>query len=188
MSSFTEKFLGQLPKVDKKKFGNGVKGNLDTVSFIKKTARKYAGHPTVRRLAEKILNEKGTRSHDHISEAYAIGEYIQKNCRYLKDPHKIEQLQEPTLMIERMAKGTCRGDCDDMVLLCLTLLLAVGIQPYVRIVKYRKEFPSYQHIYVVVYERNYRDKKHTRVVLDCIVKDKFIGYEVPHADGREIKI
>jgi len=180
--------LGNIPKMDKQTFGNGVKGNLDTVSFIKDCARKYSGHPLVRRFTEEILESYGTRSHDHINEAYAIGEYIQKNCRYMKDPNKIEQLQEPTLMIKRMEEGKCRGDCDDMVLLTLTCLLSAGIQPYVKIVKYNKDASGFQHIYVVVYETNYRDKKKSRVVLDCIVKDKFIGFEVPHTEGKEIKI
>jgi transglutaminase-like putative cysteine protease len=188
MKNYKERFLGNIPKMDKQTFGGGVKGNLDTVSFIKKCARKYSGHPLVRRFSEEILNEYATRSHDHVDEALAIGEYIQKNCRYLKDPNKIEQLQAPDLMIKRIRENKFRGDCDDMVLLTLACLLSVGIEPYVRIVKYRKEFPSFQHIYVVVYERNYRDTKKSRVVLDCIVKDKYMGFEVPHAEGKEIKI
>lgn len=188
MKNYMTSLLGNIPAMDKQTFGNGIKGNLDTVSFIKQCARKYAGHPLVRRFTEEILNEYQTRSHDHISEAYAIGEYIQKHVRYLKDPHTIEQLQEPTLMIKRIAEGKCKGDCDDMTLLVATCLLSIGIQPYVRIVRYSNKSSGYQHIYVVVYESNYRDKKKSRVVIDCIVKDKYIGYEVSHLEGREIKL
>ena len=48
-------------------------------------------------------------------------------------------------------------------------------------------FGNYNHIYVVVYERN-PYKEIQRVVLDCILKDKPIGTEVPHASGKEFEV
>ena len=155
---------------------------------MKKVARKYSGHPLVRELAVNILNHYGTDSHNHIDEARAIGDYVKNNVRYVKDPDKIEYLMEPTLMIKKMAMGEGRGDCDDMSCLVATLCLSVGIQPHYAIVKYKQNSPSFNHIYVVVYDRNYREKKKTRLVIDAIVKDKPIGYEVKHNEIKEIKV
>ena len=155
---------------------------------MRKVARKYSGHPLVRQLAVNILNHCNTDSHNHVDEARCIGEYVQKHVRYVKDPDGIEYLTEPVLMIKKIMEGEARGDCDDIACLIATILLAVGIQPHYAIVKYRETSKSFNHIYVVVYERNYRDKKKTRIVLDGIVKDKPIGYEVRYVEKKEIKV
>jgi hypothetical protein len=183
-----EKRLGNLPTVDKQKFKGGKKGNYQTVNTMKRVARQYSGHPLVRQLAVNILNHYDTKSHNHIDEARAIGEYIKTHVRYVKDPHAIEYLTEPTLMIKKMIKGEARGDCDDMACLIATLLLSIGIQPYYVIVRYKNRRGGYNHIYVAVYENNYRDKKKTRLAIDSIVKDRRIGYEVSHDLKKEIKV
>lgn len=183
-----EKKLGNLPTVNSQNFSGGKKGNYQTVNAMKTVARKYSGHPLIRKLAVNILNHYDVKSHNHVDEAKAIGEYIQKNVRYVKDPNGIEYLTEPSLMIKEMQKGESRGDCDDMACLIATLLLSVGIQPYYAIVRYKGKTGGYNHIYVTVYETNYREKERTRVVLDAIVKDKRMGYEVPHDKKKEIKV
>lgn len=179
--------LGKLPSVKKKKFPNGKRGNYATVQFIKSVARKYSGHQIIRQLAVNIVNHYGTKSHNHIDEAKAIADFVKRKVQYVKDPHSIEYIQEPTLIVEKIAEGTARGDCDDMVTLLCALLLSVGIQPYVAIVRYKENAGAYQHIYVVVYENNYRQKKE-RVALDAIVKDRPIGYEVNFIDKKEFLI
>ena len=179
--------LGKLPTIKKSKFPNGKRGNYATVKFIRQEARKFSGHPVVRRLAENIVNHYGTKSHNHIDEAKAIADFVKRKVQYLKDPHTIEYIQSPVLIIKKMREGKARGDCDDMVTLVCTLLLAIGIQPYVSIVRYKDKRGPFQHIYVVVYEHNYRGKNE-RVVLDAIVKDQPIGYEVNFANKKEFKI
>lgn len=180
--------LGKIPEIKKHKFPNGKRGNFATVNFIKKVAREYSGHPIVRKLAVNILNSYQTDSHNHIDEAKAIGDFVKRKIKYVKDPHGIEYIQAPDMMIRNMSEvGGSRGDCDDMVTLCASLLLSVGIQPYLVICRYKGHVGSFQHIYVCVYEHNYRSKRE-RVVLDCIVKDKPIGYEVPHESKKEFRV
>jgi hypothetical protein len=179
--------LGKIPEIKKLQFPNGKRGNYETVSFIKKVAREYSGHPVIRKLAINILNSYNTDSHNHLDEAYAIGDFVKKNIKYVKDPHSIEYIQCPEMMVRHIEQGIARGDCDDMVTLAATLLLAIGIVPHLVICKYRDHFTSFQHIYLCVYENNYRGPR-SRLVLDCIVKDQEIGYEVPHAEKKEFKV
>lgn len=152
-----------------------------------KVARERSGHPKVRKLALNILNYYNTNSHQYADEAKAIGEYVQKKLRYVKDANNIEQLHDPLTLINQIERGIARADCDDMALLIATLLLAIGHSPKFRMVRYRDNAGSYNHIYVVDYAKNGKLGPF-RVVLDAIIKDKPIGFEVPHRSGDEISI
>ena len=74
-----------------------------------------------------------------------------------------------------------------MALLIASLLLSVGHSPKFSIVRYNSSSGSYNHIYVVDYAKNGPEGPH-RIVLDAIVKNRAIGFEVPHSSGREIAI
>jgi hypothetical protein len=175
------------PKVSNRQLRRGWRGNLDTVAIMKKVAHQRKSHPLVRELALNILNHEKIPSHDYASEAIAIGRFVQKKVRYVRDISGIEQLHDPVTMIEQIRRGVSQGDCDDMSLLVATLLLSIGHRPKFRIVRYKGLSGPYQHIYVVVYEKNKRqDMK--RIVIDAIIKDKPIGFEVKHESGREILV
>jgi hypothetical protein len=152
---------------------------------MKKKAIERAKHPFVRQLVIQILNRNGTDSHNHLDEAKAIGEWVKTHVRYMKDPATMELLQDPVLMIEQASKGEARGDCDDMVLLAMTLLIGAGIKPWIKVVRYHTDFGPYNHIYLAVHENNYRGPKQW-LIIDPIVKDEPIGYEVPHASSEMI--
>jgi hypothetical protein len=172
----------------KKPLARGARGNYKTVDYMKTIARKVNGHPEVRQLAENILNYYSTPDMYYFDEALAIGEYVQKFVRYVRDPQGIEMLTDPVTMIDKLKRNEAFGDCDDMALLIATLLLSIGHQPYFAIVKYNKNNKSYQHIYVVVYTKNYGEKKNRRLVLDAIAKQYPIGFEVPSEFKKEIKV
>jgi len=156
-------------------------------------AREYSRHDLVKRLTTNILHYKNIPSHHYLDEARAIGEFVRNHVRYVKDPVGTESLQAPDMMIRMMKDaGYTMGDCDDMSLLIAAMLMSVGIKPVFRAVKYRKESPAYNHIYVVVYENNISNSDSPgpvkRIVLDAIIKDKPIGAEMPHADGRDFPV
>ena len=172
--------LDDLPKIEYLKIPGGVRGNMKTLQYMIIQARRYSGLPIVREFALWILNSKGTVSHRHRDEALAVGEYIQKGIEYAKDPVHIEYLQSPVKLIKDIRAGKARGDCDDMALLAATVLLSIGIQPYFKVVKYNPMSSGFNHIYVTTKEKNGRDTKAEELVIDCIVKDRPIGYEVSH--------
>lgn len=166
---------------------NGLAGNLQTVAFMKKIAREKAGDPRIQRFARLIVLRAGVPSHAYADEALAIGEFVQAHMRYSRDPDGIEQLQDPCLMMDDIEEGIAQGDCDDMALMIVTLLLAIGHNPFFRVVRYSDQAQSYEHIYVVDYEGN-QSEKVQRIVLDAIVKDQPMGYELPHTSGDEIAV
>lgn len=169
--------------------GEGLKGNLQTMVFMKKIARLRSRDPLPRKLALEILAKARVPSNHFRSECTAIGNWVLKNIRYVKDPDEVEYLQDPVDLIKQFYAGkTVQGDCDDMALLTATLLLCVGHQPYFRAIRYDdSQGDNYNHIYVVVYEANPHENRR-RIVLDCITKDKPIGYEIPHESGDEYEV
>lgn len=154
---------------------------------MQKVARIRSGHPMLRQLASNIVQEYGIKSHHFADEALAIGDYVQRKVRYLRDPDNLEYLQDPLMMVEKIQKGVAQGDCDDMALFVATLLLAIGHQPRFRAVRYEQPMGNYNHIYVVLTEHNPYEKPR-RIVLDCIMKDKKIGFEIPHMSGEEYPV
>jgi hypothetical protein len=185
--------LGRLPDQEIRKVGNGVRGNLDTIEVMKNMARKYSRHDLVKRLATNILHSYKIPSHHYLQEAQAIGQFVKDHVRYVKDPVGTESLQAPDMMIRMMQEvGYAMGDCDDMSLLMAALLMSVGIAPKFRAIKYDEKCPHFNHIYVVVYENNIKDSlapgQIKRLVLDAIIKDKPIGFEMPHPNGKEFPV
>jgi hypothetical protein len=179
--------LGEAPSISNGKIPDGAKGNEKTIQVMREIALSRAGNPVVRELALNIIMMSKIPSHNFIDEARAIGQYVQQKVHYVRDPAGIEQLHDPLLMIDRIRAGHGYGDCDDMSLLIATLLLSIGAQPYYRAIKYDSVFGNYNHIYVVVYDRNYKGKN-KRLVLDAIIKERPIGTEVPHKYGIEVEV
>ncbi len=179
--------LGSLPKSQKKTISNGKAGNHQTLNEMKKVARKESGDPLIRKLATNILDYYQTDHMNYIDEATAIGKWVQHNVKYVRDSRYYETLHSPKLLIkEILQNGFTHGDCDCMSTLIATLLLSIGQQPFFRAVNFKPEMKSYQHVYVVTYDHNYKERK-KRLVIDAILKEP-IGHEIRHCQGIELKI
>lgn len=156
---------------------------------MSRTARRASLNPKSRQFALNILDLYHTNSHHYLDECWAIGDFVKKKVKYVRDPATSELLQCPLMMMDRInEQGFCHGDCDDMALLIATLIIAVGGEPVFRAVRYKDEYDHYNHIYVVVIDNNINDNGYQRLAIDAIMKDKPIGYEVPHSSGDDFKI
>ena len=156
---------------------------------MSKTAINSSLNPKARQFALNILDQYYTDSHNYLDECWAIGDFVKKSVKYVRDPAVSELLQCPILMIDRInEQGHAHGDCDDMSLLIATLILAIGGEPIYRAVRYKNDYDHYNHIYVVVIDTNLKDNQYRRLAIDAIMKDKNIGYEVPHTSGDDFKI
>jgi len=151
---------------------------------MKRLARLRGSDLQVREFALSILRNAGINSHDYGREALAIGDFVKNNVTYRRDPEGTEHLIDPLLMIQDIQQRRAEGDCDDMSLLIATLLISIGCQPFFRTVRYEGRFGSFNHVYVVVYDRDGKNRSR-RIVLDAIIKDKPIGFEIAHASGQE---
>jgi hypothetical protein len=185
LKSNQKEFRGKPIKNQEYTLRDGEKGSLDTVSLMIEIARKQSQLKEIRDFAIDIVNQYKTKSHEHLKESASIGDFIKNNVQYLKDIQGVELLHDPLLMIADIKRGISRGDCDDMALLTATLLLSIGIKPYFKIVRWRETKGNYNHIYVMVNERNGSDKPEW-LALDCILKDKIIGTELPSASSKLI--
>jgi hypothetical protein len=177
-----------LPEVKSYKLPNGELGNIATVQFLVKLARKRAKHPVVRQLAINIIKHAGTKSMNYKDEAIAIGNFVKEKVHYIKDIANVETVHDPLTLIDKIQRGTVAVDCDDHAVLIAALLLSIGHRPYFRIVRYQKGSPSYNHIYVYEWVKNKGEPLQDRVVLDAILKTKPIGYEVPHVEGKDFGV
>jgi hypothetical protein len=180
--------LGNLPQTENGRLSPGINGNLETLDFMKKMARERSRHPKIRQLALRIVSGAGVQSQNYYDEARAIGEYVQKKVRYVRDINGVETVHDPLTIIDQIVRKEAHGDCDDMSLLAATLLLSIGHQPFFKVVRYKGVMGPYNHIYVVTYEKNWGWKKPKRLVLDCILKRTPIGTEVKAVSGDEIKV
>ena len=174
-------------QVSSRTLSGGERGNIQTVRFMIREARKNSRNPFIRQKALNILANAGIPSHDDLSEALAIGAWVQRNVRYVKDPADVELLTNPLTLLDQISIGQGMGDCDDMSLLIATLLLSIGHNPYFRAVRYNRDKGYYDHIYVVDYLIDLSRIKR-RIVLDAIFKDQPIGYETSHQSGTEFKV
>lgn len=179
--------LGAPPQTVSKQIPDNDRGNFKTIEVMIKDAHRCRRMPLVRALALKIIEHSGIKSHDFLEECRAIAQFVQKYVRYVRDPAGIEQLHDPIYMIKNIQAGVAQGDCDDQALLLAALLLSVGAQPFFTIVRYRSTKGPYNHIYVTVYEKNWGGGK-IRLCLDTILKDRDIGFEVPHKSIMEIPV
>lgn len=155
---------------------------------MKGVARQRSHNPFLRQIALDVVEKAGLQSNDYVGEALAVGHFVLDTVRYVRDANGIEQLYDPLLLMDQWTKGKMpQGDCDDMALLLATLLLTLGHDPYLRCVRYRERSGPYQHIYVVVYEKDPQGQV-VRVPLDAILKDLPIGSELPHLNGDEFPV
>lgn len=160
---------------------------MATLKMMREKAREFRGDPTVRAVALNVIKRAGVQSHDYLGEARALARFVQAGIRYVKDATGVEQIHSPVLLLRQIAAQTCQADCDDQALLLATLLLSVGHAPKFRVVRYKAMAGGYNHIYVVEYFPQ-KGKEPKRFVMDPIIKDKPIGFEVSHKSGDEITV
>ena len=63
----------------------------------------------------------GVRPKDYLGEIKALFEWVQRNIRYTRDPHRVELLHSARRLLELRA-----GDCDDMTILLGSMLQSIG--------------------------------------------------------------
>jgi hypothetical protein len=95
----------------------------------------------VYKIVGKILRNIPERDWD--GEVAAIFNWVRNNIRYTRDPLGVELFRTP-----RAAYSDGIGDCDDMSIILVALLRAVGYICRFRVIGFEKG--SYSHVYVVV--------------------------------------
>lgn len=106
----------------------------------------------VRRWAEKIVERS---AEDDLSKVLSVYHFLEKHTQYLKDPFGIELLKSPVVSLQLIEAGEIPSlDCDDLVILSLSLLKSIGFRVGMRAVSYTPE-KVYTHVYGLVYVEPY---------------------------------
>jgi len=114
--------------------------------------KQFASIPFIRQKAENIIN--GVKQYDSLGEVEAIYNYVQQNLRYTRDPLNWEYIKQPDLMIKEIDEnGSSAGDCDEYVVLSLTLCRSIGYPTVIKIASYSID-REFTHVYGMVLVHN----------------------------------
>ena len=130
--------------------------------------------PKIRALAINIVRTAGVPEKDYYGELLAIHSWIKKNIRYVRDPVNQETLSHP----EETAFNSMAGDCDDMVVLEMALLGAIGIKSHPVVVGMQPGMYSHVYLRATVPPGRHRMAGKT-ISLDPIMKNWPAGREAP---------
>ena len=72
-------------------------------------------------------------------------------------------------------------------MLVASLLLSIGCNPFLTIVKFNKKVKGFQHIYITLKERNIPGQK-KKLVIDAIARNKTVNFEPKSAIKKYVEI
>lgn len=170
------KSYAQMSAVPRKEeyIGTGDTAIYNTVTKMKGIISDSSKNIYVREWAKKIVAR--VEVNNKKAEVEAIYNFVRDHVRYTKDPLGFEYLQTPPVLLEDIrlnieGRGDRPvGDCDDMTLLSLSLLKAIGYQTAIKVVSFA---PSKQfgHVYGMV------KLGYDWVAVDCVRPDQSFGWE-----------
>lgn len=98
--------------------------------------------------AKRILSPASRDAEDIVA---AIEDVLTARIRYQDDPIFVEFLQSPEQLLDQMmARGSARGDCDDVALFAAFLGAVYGLRYRLRAVGFGDHEP-YAHVYTLLY-------------------------------------
>ncbi|MCL6542088.1 MAG: transglutaminase-like domain-containing protein [Roseiflexus sp.] len=128
--------------------GSGNKVTYSTLILMKDLINKSVRNYYVRRWAEKIIERSGDTD---FLRAKAVYDFLNFRVKYVKDPEGLELIKSPIVSLQLLDAGEIPSlDCDDMVVLALSLLKSIGFRVGMRAVSYTPE-KVYTHVYGLVY-------------------------------------
>ena len=126
----------------------GDAGIAATLGVMRDLIRQGAIHPDVRRAA---VEATAYLSHsDQAGEVDAVADWILARTDYRPDPLLSEWLQEPWAVLGEIERGERPAlDCDDLVILSLSMLGAIGFETALQVVATRPD-RQLDHVYGMV--------------------------------------
>ena len=138
-----------------------------TVSAIEAAALRSQEHYCVRELAEQICHD--LRSKDYLSEPIAIGNFVEANTRYTRDPRTVELVKAPHVVVQQLLAGRRPAlDCDDDTALVVALGLAIGCEMDIVTFAFSHMFYKGQRQYSHVAARAHEPNTGVCVVVDPV--------------------
>lgn len=105
-----------------------VPDSVQIVAYLNELAFQNAQDPIVRSAVVQILSANNIGNHDPSSAARALARFVKTRVVYVHDPEDAEYVISPANMLQNIAEsGHTYGDCDDHVLLFVSMLKAMSI-------------------------------------------------------------
>lgn len=153
--------------------GNGSIATKNTLKLMIQIINEGSKNIYVRRWAEHII--KNIPQYRWLDEAKAIHNFVRDNVRYTRDPDSVEYLQTPDTLLQQIERNSyASGDCDDSVVLALSLAKSVGFPVALRIASYTPD-KEFSHVYGLIKVGN------DWISTDCIKNNLQLGFEAPNA-------
>jgi hypothetical protein len=128
----------------------------------------------IRALAIDIINRAGVQNKDYYGMIVAIHNWVRDSIRYVKDPIGQETLSYP----EETVFNSRAGDCDDMTILEIALLAALGINAYPVVIGTVPGQFTHVYLHAKVPVGRHRASGQT-IPLDPIMREWPAGREAP---------
>ena len=154
--------------------GTGDQAIYRTVDKMKQIITDSSKNTYVRVWAKKIVSR--VQVNQKKAEASAIFDFVRDHIRYTKDPLGFEYIQTPPVLLEDIRLYTEGrgdrpvGDCDDMTVLSLSLLKAIGFNVAIKVVSFTPS-KKFGHVYGLV------QVGYDWVPFDCVRPDQDMGWE-----------
>jgi Transglutaminase-like superfamily len=154
--------------------GTGDTAIYRTVDRMKNIINTSARNSYVREWAKKIVARVEVNKKK--AEAEAIYNFVRDSVRYTKDPYGFEYLTTPPVLLEDIrlyqeGRGDRPvGDCDDMTVLSLSLLKAIGFQVAIKVVSFTPN-KKFGHVYGLI------RVGYDWMPIDCVRPDQNMGWE-----------
>ena len=126
-------------------FPDGDIGVDETVKLIKKLAIRDSTSKEIRFITDKI-KFASKNNYDKVKLAF---DYVVKNVNYKFDPEDVEYVVSPRCLI----KDVPYGDCDCMSCLLCSMLIALSVSCWVKVIAHKLpqgyDYYPFSHIYVL---------------------------------------
>lgn len=155
--------IGRLPP--------GERGTRATLELMRQLADAGSREMRVREQAIGIVRRARVQPHDFDGELRALFAWVRDRVRYTRDPAGFEGLQSPARTLTWLA-----GDCDDMAVLLVAMLRAIGHRARLsfRAIGTDARNPAkFSHVYVVARHGG------REVALDPTVPGTPLGWQYP---------
>jgi transglutaminase-like putative cysteine protease len=183
MKSYAQ--MAAIPRTEEN-IGTGDGAIYRTVNKMKQIISDSSKNPYVREWVKEVVSR--VEVNNKRGEAQAIYNFVRDNVRYTKDPLGFEYLQTPPALLEdirlyQVGKGERPvGDCDDMTILSLSLLKAIGFETAIKVVSFAPS-GKFGHVYGLV------RIGYDWIPFDCVRPDQDMGWESRgHTRAMETRI
>jgi transglutaminase-like putative cysteine protease len=137
-----------MPSWSVRSLGFGANISVNTLHQMARIIRESSINPSIISVARKIVAEVPWKQ--EYPEVEAVYTFMQRYCRYVKDPVGQETITTPPLALAQIRDvGLFHGDCDDFTVLSLSLLRSIGYPVAMRIASYHDSKVP-EHVYGLV--------------------------------------